>query len=77
MRQISPMEIAIIRHVRGCIEAYLQGKKSLNWVKGVIQNSGILELDETLKVIFSGLRMFEKSPRYREVERELKKEGWL
>lgn len=66
-----------MRYVRGSLEAFLEDKKELNWVKGTIKNSGILNYKGMLEEIFDGLRRYASLPRYKSIFEECKKEGWL
>ena len=75
--KIKPMEIAVMRYARGCLEAFLRNSKNLNWIKGVIRSSGVLYYGGMLQEIFDGLRRYESLPRYQEILKECRKEGWL
>ena len=77
MAKIMPMERMVMRYVRSSLEAFLDGKKHLNWIKGVIEKSGVLEYEGMLKDIFDGLRRYENLSRYKEIQKECKKVGWL
>lgn len=77
MAKIMPMERMVMRYVRSSLEAFLDGKKNLNWIKGVIAKSGVLEYEGMLKEIFDGLRRYDNLPRYKEIQKECKKEVWL
>jgi hypothetical protein len=63
--------------VRGSLEAFLEGKKDLNWIKGVIGKSGVLQRKGELQGIFDELRVYENLRRYQEILEECKWEGWL
>ena len=77
MAKIMPMERIVMRYVRSSLEAFLDDKKHLNWIKGVIAKSGVLEYQGMLKEIFDGLRRYEDLPRYKEIQKECKKQGWI
>ena len=77
MVKIKPMEKIVMRQVRGSLEAFLDGKKELNWVKGTIEKSGILHYKGMLKDIFDGLRRYSGLTRYQSILKECQKEGWL
>ena len=77
MANIMPMERIVMRYARNSLEAFLDGKKNLNWIKGVIAKSGVLEYKNMLKEIFDGLRRYESLSRYKEIQKVCKKEGWL
>jgi|GEM_PF-1870421 len=65
------------RYVRGCLEAFLEGKKDLSWITAVVRRSGVLEYEVTLRQVFKDLGRYEESPRYQQVIRECEKEGWV
>lgn len=71
------MEKIVMRQVRGSLEAFLDGKKELNWIKGSIRNSGVLHHKDMLKEIFDGLRRYSGLTRYQSILKECQKEGWL
>jgi len=77
MVKIRSAEEIARRWVRGSLEAFLEGKKELNWIKGIIKKSGALRYEGMLLEIFLDLLRYEKLPRYREILRECQKEGWL
>lgn len=77
MVKIKSIEITTMRYVRGSLEAFLNGKKELNWIKGTIKNSGVLHHKGMLKEIFDGLRRYSGLPRYQSILKECQKEGWL
>ncbi len=66
-----------MRQARGSLEAFLDGKKELNWIKGSIKNSGVLNYKGMLKEIFDGLRRYSELARYQNILKECQKEGWL
>lgn len=71
------LEKNIIKYVRGSLEAYLENKRTLNWIKGVIQKSGILEYKGLLREILDGLVHYRETHRYREILKESLRMGWL
>jgi hypothetical protein len=77
MVKIKPMEKIVLRQVRGSLEAFLEGKKNLNWIKGTIEKSGVLYYRGMLKDVFDGLRRYNTLSRYQEIVEECKKEKWL
>ena len=77
MVRIRTAEEIARRWVKGCLEAFLKGKKDLNWIKGVIRNSGALQHEGLLLEIFLDLLSYEKLPRYQEILKACRKEGWL
>lgn len=77
MVKIKATEIIIMRYVRGSLEAFLDGKRTLNWIKGTIEKSGILHYKGMLKDIFDGLRRYSGLTRYQNIFKECQKEDWL
>jgi hypothetical protein len=77
MVKIKPMEKIVMRQVRGSLEAFLDGKKNLNWIKGTIEKSGVLHYQGMLKDVFDGLRRYNTLSRYQEIVEVCKKEKWL
>jgi len=73
----SIIEKSIIRYVRGSLEAYLENKRTLSWIKGIIKKSGILEYKGLLREILDGLQHLHKTPRYREILKECLREDWM
>ena len=71
------MEEVDRERVRGSLEVFLEGKKDLNWIKGVIGESGVLQRKGELQGIFDELRVYENLRRYQEILEECKWEGWL
>jgi hypothetical protein len=77
MVKIRPMEQNVRRYVRGSLEVFLRGEKNLNWVKGVIRKSGILQYKGMLQEIFDNLQGYEKLSRYQEILKECQGQNWL
>ena len=71
------MEEVDKERVKGSLEAFLDGKKDLNWIKGVIGKSRVLQRKGELQGTFDELRVYENLPRYQEILEECKGEGWL
>ena len=65
------------RRVRGCLQAFLEGEQHLDWIKGIIGKSGVLQRKGELQKIFDELRFYENTPRYKEIFEECQKEGWV
>ncbi len=77
MVKIRSIEKIVMRQVRGSLEAFLDNKKNLNWIKGIIEKSGVLCYQGMLKEIFDRLRGNNTLSRYKEILEECKKEKWL
>ena len=65
------------RYVRGCLRAFLEGEKNLNWIMGVIRGSDVLKYEGRLREIFDDLGCYEKSPRYQQIVRDCERESWF
>lgn len=77
MVKIKATEMITMRYVRGSLEAFLEGKRTLNWIKGTIEKSGVLYHEGMLRDIFDGLRRYSKLTRYQSILKECQKEDWL
>lgn len=77
MVKIKTTEITTMRYVRGSLEAFLDGKRNLNWIKGTIKHSGVQQYKGMLQDIFDGLRRYSGLTRYQSILKECQKEGWL
>lgn len=77
MVKIKSIEITVMRYVRGSLEAFLDGKRELNWIKGSIAKSGVLNHKGMLQEIFDGLRRYSGLKRYQSILKECQREGWL
>ncbi len=75
--KVKPIEEAVRNYVQRSLEAYLCGRKNLNWIKGVIGKSGILSRKGELNQIFTRLEPKKIAFRYGAIFEECKKEGWL
>ena len=72
------MEESGKKYVKNSLEAFLNDKKNLNQILGVIQASGILKYKGELQKIFNDLRCdYEERPRYQEILKECQKQKWL
>jgi len=63
------------RYAQNCLRAYLEGKKNLNWVVGVIRESGVR--GARLTDIFERFRDYGDPVRYLKAKRACKDEGWM
>lgn len=61
---IKSMEEITPRYARGALQAFLDGKKNLNWVLGMIRSSGVH--GQRLSEIFEGEKGYGNSELYRE-----------
>ncbi len=77
MVKIPPMEEIVRRKAKGSLQAFLEGKKNLNWVKSEILTSGVLKYKGVLQEIFDDLQDYEKLPRYHEILKECEGQKWL
>ena len=63
--------------VRSSLEAFLDGKKDLNWIKRMKVASGVLQRQGELQRILDELRAYKHLSRYQEILEKCQKEGWL
>ena len=70
-------EKVVRERVRSSLEAFLEGKKDLDWVKGVIVASEVLQRKGELQGLFDDLRAYKHLSRYQEILEECQREGWL
>jgi len=75
--RVKPLEEYVRRYAQKSLMAFLEGKKNLNWIKGVIRVSGILRRKEKLKMIFYQLKGYGDPSRYQAILEECKREGWM
>lgn len=77
MVKVRTTEISVMHYVRGSLEAFLDRKRTLNWIKGTIKHSGVQQYKGMLQDIFDGLRRYALLSRYKNILEECRKEGWL
>ena len=70
-------EKVVRERVRSSLEAFLEGKKDLDWVKGVIVASEVLHRKGELQGLFDDLRAYKHLSRCQEILEECQREGWL
>jgi hypothetical protein len=69
--KIKSIEVATKRYIQKSTQAYLEGEKSVNWIKGVMQNS--ISRPEA-QAILAGLRGYGDQSRYQQLELWLQSE---
>jgi len=72
---IKSMEEISRRYARGSLRAFLEGKKNLSWVLGVIESSEVR--GRGLSEIFEGQKGYGNSERYRKAFSACRDQGWL
>ena len=72
---VKSMEEITRRYARGTLQAFLDGKKNLNWIVGVIRSSGMR--GQRLSEIFERQKGYGNSERYREALSACHEQGWL
>lgn len=72
---IKSMDEISIRYARGSLRAFLEGKKNLSWILGVIGSSGLC--GRRLSEIFEGLKGYGNSERYRKALSACQEQGWF
>jgi hypothetical protein len=70
-------EEVIRERLRSSLEAFLEGKKDLNWIKRVIVASEVFQRKGELQGVFDELRAYKHLSRYQEILEECQREGWL
>lgn len=70
----SPEDIAG-RYAKRCLIAYLEGKKNLNWIVGVIGSSGVS--GNSLARIFEELRDYGDPNRYSDARAACERLEWI
>jgi hypothetical protein len=71
---ISPEEGAR-RYALRCLIAFLSGEQTLNWIIGVIRESGVR--DQSLADIFEQLEEYGDLERHKEALSACREEGWV
>lgn len=72
---IKTMDEIARNYARGSLQAFLEGKKNLNWIIKVIESSGMHGL--LLSEIFESLKGYGNFERYREALSACRDKGWL
>jgi hypothetical protein len=62
-------------YTRGCLRAYIEGKKNLNWIVGIIRNSQLR--GSALGQIFFELRQHGDAERYDAARTACQDHGWM
>lgn len=62
-------------YTRGCLLAYLEGKKNLNWIVGIVRSSELR--GSGLGQIFYELRNHGDPERYHAVRLACQNQGWM
>lgn len=73
--KVTDLDTAAKRYLRGSIEAYLEGKKNLNWITGIVKTNYISR--EILTEILSRLTTYGDRSRYLSLRKECEKMGLL
>lgn len=77
MAKIKTADEATCSYVYKSLKAFLEGGMHLNWILGVIRNSGIEDTGTTLTSIFESLRGYGNNRLYDEVRLACHQEGLL
>jgi hypothetical protein len=62
-------------YVRGALRAFLEGKKTLNWVVGMVRSSGVR--GQRLTEVFDSLKNYSDPSRHQEAFAACREQGWL
>lgn len=73
--RIKRPEEAARRYAQNSLRAYLEGKKNLNWVVGVIRESGVR--GARLADIFERFRDYGDPVRYLQAKKACEDQGWI
>ena len=72
---LATVETATRNYARGAIMAFLQGKKTLNWLLGTIRSSGVR--GERLSELFESLQHYGESDRHVQAASASREQGLL
>lgn len=64
-------------YVRKSLMAFLEGEQNSNWIKGVIENSGILKMEGEPERIFDRLKDYGDHQRYQSIFQECQQREWI
>jgi len=73
--RVKSVEETTRRYAQNCLRAYLEGKKNLNWVVGVIRESGVR--GARLADIFERFRDYGDPVRYLEAKKACEDREWI
>jgi hypothetical protein len=62
-------------YVRGALRAFLEGKKTLNWLVGMVRSSGLK--GQRLTEVFDNLKGYGDPARYQEALAACREQDWL
>ena len=69
------IEAAKRRYAKNCLNAFFEGKKSLKWIIGVIESSGVR--GQILQDIFQELQHYGDPLRWQEAYQACQEQEWL
>lgn len=72
---IKSMDEITRNNARGALLAFLDGKRNLNWIIGVIRSSGMR--GQRLSEVFERQKRYGNSERHREALSACHEQGWL
>jgi hypothetical protein len=72
---VKSIAMATRNYARGALRVFLEGKKNLNWVLGMIRSSGVRGSE--LAEIFQGIKSYSAMDRYQEALAACRDQGWL
>jgi hypothetical protein len=68
MLPVTPIKVAAQRRLQNSVRAYLEGKKNLLWVAGIVRGSE----KETAMLLLTRFSRYNGTPRYRELQVSLR-----
>ena len=75
MVKIRPVEQIVRRYVKHSLWAFLDGEQNLNWIAGIIRESGMLKGE--LQEVFDEVQSYGDVTRYQEIVKVCKDQNWL
>ena len=75
MVKMRPVEQIVRRYVKHSLWAFLDGEQNLNWIGGIIRESGMSQSE--LREIFDESESYGNPTRYQEIMEICSDQGWL
>ncbi len=72
---MTTVQEAAENYARKCLIAFVEGKQTLNWIRGVIRRSGLR--GRALEEVFQRLQGFGDQDRLQQVRERCQREGWF
>lgn len=75
MVKMRPVEQIVGRYVRHSLWAFLDGEQNLNWIAGIVRESGMSQSE--LREVFDESKNYGNATRYQEIMEICRNQGWL